>query len=39
MKFNEIIPRQTRIVYILMVLAAAVGFVWAMWAHLHQAVK
>lgn len=37
MKFNEIIPRQTRIVYALMVLAAAAGFVWALWKHLHHA--
>lgn len=37
MKRDEIVPRQTRIVYILMGLTAAVGFVWALWEHLHRA--
>lgn len=37
MKRDEIIPRQTRIVYALMAFAAAVGFVWALWEHFHRA--
>lgn len=37
MKRDEIVPRQTRIVYVLMAFAAAVGFVWALWEHLHRA--
>lgn len=37
MKRDEIAPRQTRIVYILMAFAAATGFVWALWEHLHRA--
>jgi len=39
MKLNEIIARQTRIVYVLMALAAAAGFVWALWEHLHHAAE
>ncbi len=37
MKLNEIIARQTRIVYILMGLTAAAGFVWALWKHWYHA--
>lgn len=34
MQREQIQPRQNRIVYILMVLAAAAGLVWALWRHM-----
>ncbi len=37
MKLDEIIARQTRVVYALMVFAAATGLAWALWEHLHRA--
>ena len=37
MKVNEIIFRQNRIVYTLMVLLAGMGLVWSFWQHQHSA--
>jgi hypothetical protein len=36
-KINEVIPRQNHIVYILMVVLATVGLVWAFWERQHRA--
>ena len=36
MKANELIARQDRVVYILMVLLASLGLVWSLWQHQHQ---
>ncbi len=33
MKRNEIILRQDRVVYILLVVTAAVGLTWVLWRH------
>lgn len=35
MKRAEIILRQDRIVYILLVLTATIGLVWVLWRHQH----
>jgi hypothetical protein len=35
MKREDIQPRQTHVVYILMGLAAAAGLLWALWEHTH----
>lgn len=35
MKRTEIILRQDRIVYILLVVTAAVGLTWVLWRHQH----
>ena len=37
MKQNEIIPRQNRVVYTLLIVVAALGLVWAVWKHQHMA--
>ncbi|MGI4734749.1 MAG: hypothetical protein ACRYG7_06165 [Janthinobacterium lividum] len=37
MKASEIIFRQNRVVYVLMVLLAAVGLTWAFWERMHRA--
>ncbi len=37
MKANEILMRQDRVVYILMVLVASLGLVWSFWQHQHPA--
>jgi lipopolysaccharide export system protein LptC len=34
-KANEILIRQDRVVYILMVLLASVGLLWGFWQHQH----
>jgi len=34
MKIEDIRPRQARIVYILMGMAAAAGLAWALWRHM-----
>ncbi|NRT20330.1 hypothetical protein HNP98_003171 [Hymenobacter sp. 9A] len=39
MKYDDIIARQTRVVYILMGFTAAGGFVWALWEHLRHAAQ
>jgi lipopolysaccharide export system protein LptC len=36
-KINEVIPRQNHIVYILMVVLATIGLVWAFWERQHRA--
>lgn len=33
MKANEILIRQDRVVYILMVLVASLGLLWSFWQH------
>jgi lipopolysaccharide export system protein LptC len=35
MKANEILMRQDRAVYILMVLIASIGLLWSFWQHQH----
>ncbi|RZK53714.1 MAG: hypothetical protein EOO59_12170 [Hymenobacter sp.] len=35
MKANEIIFRQNRVVYTLMILLAGAGIVWGFWQHQH----
>ena len=35
MKRTEIILRQDRIVYILLVVTAAIGLTWVLWRHQH----
>jgi len=35
-KANEIIIRQDRVVYILMVLLASLGLLWSFWQHQHK---
>jgi lipopolysaccharide export system protein LptC len=35
-KANELIARQDRVVYILMVLLASLGLLWSFWQHQHQ---
>lgn len=37
MKVNEILIRQDRAVYILMVLVASLGLLWSFWQHQHPA--
>ena len=36
MKANELIARQDRVIYILMVLLASVGLLWSFWQRQHQ---
>jgi hypothetical protein len=36
MKRTEIILRQDRIVYILLVVTATIGLTWVLWRHQHQ---
>jgi lipopolysaccharide export system protein LptC len=36
-KANEIIFRQNRVVYTLMILLAGAGLVWSFWQHQHNA--
>lgn len=33
MKVNEIIARQNRVIYILLVVVGALGLVWTIWRH------
>ena len=35
MKQNEIIERQDRVIYILLVIVGALGLAWAIWKHLY----
>jgi lipopolysaccharide export system protein LptC len=35
-KATELIARQDRVVYILMVLLASLGLLWSFWQHQHQ---
>ena len=37
MKADEIIFRQNRVVYTLMILLAGLGLVWSFWQHRHNA--
>lgn len=37
MKATEILLRQNRVVYILMVLVASLGLLWSFWQHQHPA--
>ncbi|HET9503647.1 MAG TPA: hypothetical protein VFO93_08895 [Hymenobacter sp.] len=37
MKATEILVRQDRVVYILMVLVASLGLLWSFWQHQHPA--
>lgn len=37
MKANQILIRQDRVVYILMVLVASLGLLWSFWQHQHPA--
>ncbi len=37
MKANEILIRQDRVVYLLMVLVASLGLLWSFWQHQHPA--
>ncbi|MGI4872037.1 MAG: hypothetical protein ACRYFX_12770 [Janthinobacterium lividum] len=35
MKINEVIPRQNRIVYTLLIIVGALGLVWGIWSRMH----
>jgi lipopolysaccharide export system protein LptC len=35
MKANEILMRQDRVVYVLMLLVASLGLLWSFWQHQH----
>ncbi|RYY21289.1 MAG: hypothetical protein EOO36_01170 [Cytophagaceae bacterium] len=37
MKVNELIVRQDRVVYTLMLLLAGLGLLWSFWQHQHNA--
>ncbi|MGI4864571.1 MAG: hypothetical protein ACRYFZ_11670 [Janthinobacterium lividum] len=37
MKANELIIRQDRVVYTLMILLAGIGLLWSFWQHQHNA--
>jgi hypothetical protein len=37
MKINEILIRQDRVVYTLMILLASIGLFWGFWQHQHPA--
>lgn len=36
MKANELIARQDRVIYVLMLLLASVGLLWSFWQRQHQ---